>query len=243
MRKAKSNPYYPVSASKWRRKNALSNSGQNSLCQGQNFSTNFIFLLLFLLLAGANQKNTGNRPKISEKIPGSRVNTERTQKLLKEEIKIGLLLPVPPDNDLISRSAQLGAELAIEQANDKGGYNGQTFKLIIRTADGLWGAGSKESVRMVHEDEVVAIVTAVDGRNAHLAEQVAAKSHVVQVATRATEETLSQAYVPWFFRIVPNDKQQGLALIEEVFENRGLTNIHLMIEDNRNSPFKILGPF
>ena len=84
---------------------------------------------------------------------------------------------------------------------------------------------------MVHEDEVAAIVTAVDGRNAHLAEQVSAKSHVVQVATRATEETLSQAYVPWFFRIVPNDRQQAEALINEVYNKQGFSKVHLLYEE------------
>jgi branched-chain amino acid transport system substrate-binding protein len=146
-------------------------------------------------------------------------------------IKIGLLLPVPPDKDLLARSALQGAELAVIQANETGGYRGQPFELIIRTADGLWGAGSKESVDFVYEDQVVAIVTAVDGRNAHLVEQVSAKSHVVQVATRATEETLSQAFVPWFFRIVPNDVQQAEALVDEIFIKKGYSDVYMMYED------------
>ena len=122
----------------------------------------------------------------------------------KDKLKIGLLLQTSPEKDLLSMSAMQGAELAVEIANAYGGYKGDSFEIVVRTADGLWGAGSKASVDFVHDDNVLAIVTAVDGRNAHLAEQVASKSQVVQIATRATEETLSQAYVPWFFRIVPN---------------------------------------
>lgn len=149
----------------------------------------------------------------------------------KESIKIGLLLPASPDDDLLANSALKGAELAVSQANEAGGFKGRHFELVSRTTDGLWGAGSKESVEFVHNDEVVAIVTSVDGRNAHLAEQVTAKSQVVQIATRATEETLSQAYVPWFFRIVPNDVQQSEALVEEVFINQGFSKVHALYEN------------
>ena len=143
-------------------------------------------------------------------------------------IKIGLLLPTTPGNDLLSRSALQGAELAVEIVNENGGYKGMEYEIVVRTTDGLWGAGSKASVDFVHDDNVLAIVTAVDGRNAHLAEQVASKSQVVQIATRATEETLSQAYVPWFFRIVPNDRQQAEALIDEIYVKQKHSNVHLL---------------
>jgi branched-chain amino acid transport system substrate-binding protein len=147
------------------------------------------------------------------------------------EVKIGLLLPDAPEKDLLAQAAKEGAELAVMIANLSGGYRGKTFRLVIRTADGLWGAGSNESVKFVYEDEVIAIITAVDGRNAHLAEQVATKSQVVQLETRATDETLSQAFVPWFFRIVPNDNQQSQALIDEIFHIQGKRRVSVIYED------------
>lgn len=149
----------------------------------------------------------------------------------KDKIKIGLLLQTSPEKDILSRSAMQGAELAVEIANAHRGYEGDSFEIVVRTADGLWGAGSKASVDFVHDDNVLAIVTAVDGRNAHLAEQVASKSQVVQIATRATEETLSQAYVPWFFRIVPNDRQQADALIDEIYLQQEINYVHLLYEE------------
>ncbi len=152
-----------------------------------------------------------------------------------DPFKIGLLLPVSPENDLLARSALQGAQLAIELANREISEGHRKFELIVRTADGLWGAGSKASVDFVHDDGVLAIVSAVDGRNAHLAEQVASKSHVVQLSTRATEETLSQAFVPWFFRIVPNDRQQSEVLVEEVFEKHGFTSVFLLFQDDYDS--------
>lgn len=173
----------------------------------------FQILTAFIVISGMGMKNPAFDPGQEN-----------------EKIKIGLLVPAPTDKDLLSRSALQGAELAIEIANAGGGYKGAEYEIVIRTAEGLWGAGSKASVDFVHEDNVLAIVTAVDGRNAHLAEQVASKSQVVQIATRATEETLSQAYVPWFYRIVPNDKQQADALIDEIYEEQEISNVHLLYE-------------
>ena len=128
-----------------------------------------------------------------------------------EHIAIGLLLPDHTHSDVIK-----AAELAIEQANAEGGYKNQEFRLVVRTAEGFWGAGSKESVSLVYEDQVQAIIGSLDARNGHLAEQVATKSHLTYIETYATEPTLSQAFVPWFMRVVPNDNQQAATILDQI---------------------------
>lgn len=126
-------------------------------------------------------------------------------------LTIGLLLPDQSHIHIIA-----AAELAIDEANRNGGYGNQDFRLVVRTAEGFWGAGSKESVSLVYEDQVRAIIGSLDGRNGHLAEQVATKSHLSYIETYATEATLSQAFVPWFMRVVPNDDQQARVIVEEI---------------------------
>ncbi len=184
-----------------------------------------VFILTSVMIIG---KSSFGKVERTISIPKDKADPDPAQE--NKTIKIGLLLPASPEKDLLSRSAMQGAELAVEMANANGGFKGAQYEIVIRTADGLWGAGSRASVDFVHDDNVLAIVTAVDGRNAHLAEQVASKSQVVQIATRATEETLSQAYVPWFFRIVPNDRQQAQALIDEIYVKQKLSNVHLLYE-------------
>ena len=143
-------------------------------------------------------------------------------------IKIGLLIPEPE-----AIAAKHGAELAIREANEKGGYSDLSFHLVVRSTEGPWGAGSKESVSLVFEDEVVAILGSLDGRNAHLAEQVAAKTRILFLSSWATDMTLSRAFVPWFFRCIPNDDQQAVTLIQEIYYNRDLINVAIIgTEDN-----------
>ncbi len=129
---------------------------------------------------------------------------------------LGLLLPDRSHSEVIK-----AARLAIDQANREGGYKGVPFGLSVRTAEGFWGAGSKESVNLVYEDRVRAIIGSLDGRNGHLAEQVATKSHLAYIECMATEPTLSQAFVPWFTRVVPNDNQQARALLGEILKRGG----------------------
>src|SRR4030042_4006322 len=145
-------------------------------------------------------------------------------------IKIGLLIP-----ELNKLAAKHGAELAIRKANYKGGYSGHPFQLVVRSTEGPWGTGSKESVSLVFDDEVVAIMGSLDGRNAHLVEQVAAKTRIVCLSAWATEMTLSQAFVPWHYRCVPNDDQQSTSLIQEIFKKRKITNVAIIGTDSYDS--------
>lgn len=143
-------------------------------------------------------------------------------------VKIGLLIP-----DQESPAARQGAELAIRKANERGGNH--TFQLVVRSTEGPWGAGSKESVNMVFDDGVVAIMGSLDGRNAHLAEQVATKTRIAFLSSWATDMTLSQAFVPWYFRCIPNDHQQATSLIREIYQKRKLTKLAIITSDDYDS--------
>lgn len=133
----------------------------------------------------------------------------------RDTLKIGLLLP-----DSASSQIAAAGQQAIQEVNlvKKHSY---VYQLVIRSTEGPWGMGSKQSVSLVYDDQVMAMVGWLDGRNAHLAEQVAAKSHILYLETRATDPTLSQAYVPWFFRMTPSDDQQARAILEEIKKEGG----------------------
>ncbi len=129
-----------------------------------------------------------------------------------EIVRIGILLPDRSDQQILQT-----ARMAVDRFNSVE-HSRHHFELVPRTTEGPWGAGSKESVALVYEDSVAVIVGSLDGRNAHLAEQVSAKSHLVYLETRATDPTLSQAFVPWFMRCVPGDDQQSETILERITE-------------------------
>jgi len=143
-----------------------------------------------------------------------------------ETIKIGLLI----DNKS-SLAAVHAAELAISEANSKAGIRNRKYELVVRSMEGPWGTGSKQTVDLIFDENVAAIAGSHGGRNAHLAEQVCAKSRVILISARASDPTLTQAFVPWYYSCVPNDNQQAAVLSEEVF-NRNKESDVLLVSDN-----------
>jgi branched-chain amino acid transport system substrate-binding protein len=147
-----------------------------------------------------------------------------------EPLKIGLLI-----QDNASLAAKQGAELAIKMANVKRGSNGRPFQLITKNMEGPWGTGSKQAVDLIFENEVWALLGSHDGRNAHLVEQAATKSTVVFISAWSSDPTLSQAFVPWFFNCVPNDRQQADELIEEIYNKRKFTRVATIADNTYDS--------
>jgi len=145
-------------------------------------------------------------------------------------VRIGLLI-----QDRTSLAAKQGAELAIKMTNETGGINSRPVQLITKGMEGPWGTGSKQAVDLIFEDKVWALLGSHDGRNAHLVEQAATKSIVVFISAWSSDPSLSQAFVPWFFNCVPNDRQQANALIEEIYTKRKLTRVTAIIDDTYES--------
>lgn len=124
-----------------------------------------------------------------------------------EPVRIGLLLP-----DSSSEEARYGAEFAVEEANRNGGVRGRKIELLTRSMEGPWGQGSKMAVDLVFEEKVWALLGTHQGRNAHLVEQVIAKTQILFLSAWAADPTLSQAFVPWYFSCVPDSDRQAEAL-------------------------------
>jgi branched-chain amino acid transport system substrate-binding protein len=149
-------------------------------------------------------------------------------------VKIGLLIP-----DTNSLAAIHGAEMAIRKANEKGGLNGIPFQLVIRSMEGPWGTGSKQAVNLIFDEKVCALMSSGDGRNGHLIEQVATKARIVNLSSWASDPTLAQAFVPWYFSCVPTDLQQADALIEEIYNKRKIDRIALVSDNGYDSKLAV----
>src|SRR5664279_718222 len=149
-------------------------------------------------------------------------------------VKIGLLIQ---DNNTLA--AKYGAEMAIHNANETGGFKGKKFQLVTRSMEGPWGTGSKQAVDLIFQENVCAIMGSHDGRNAHLVEQVSAKERIVFLSAWASDPTLAQAFVPWYFSCVPNDLQQADAFIKEIYDKRKLIRIATVSDNGYDSKLAV----
>ena len=134
-----------------------------------------------------------------------------------------------------------GARLAIEQANARGGYLKRDipFELVISNDNGLWGASGNEIIKMAYKDHVWAILGTIDGANSHIAIRVALKAEVLMMNSGDTDPTFIETNIPWVFRCISDDRQQGYLLVDYLYRKLGLERVGIIRSSNRYGRFGV----
>jgi len=134
-----------------------------------------------------------------------------------------------------------GAQLAIEQANVRGGYLKRKvpFELVVSNDNGLWGASGNEIVNMAYKDRVWGILGTIDGANTHIAIRVALKIEIPMINTGDTDPTLVETNIPWIARCISDDRQQGYLLVDYLYRKLGFTRVGVIRASNRYGRFGV----
>ena len=127
-----------------------------------------------------------------------------------------------------------GAQLAVAQANARGGYRGKIpYALVVRNDNGNWRSAADEVVNLAWRDSVWAILGTVDGQNTHVAIRVALKAEIPMMNTADTDPTLVETNIPWVFRNIVDDRQMCYLLAEFAFRRLGLRRVAALRAVNR----------
>jgi branched-chain amino acid transport system substrate-binding protein len=137
-----------------------------------------------------------------------------------KEVLIGYFGPSEP-SDPRGGDMWNAACLAIEQANQAGGYKGMPFRLVAGWSDNPWGSGVTEVTRMAYLHNVWAVIGGIDGPSTHLAEQVVAKARLTLLNPASTDKTVNLANVPWMFSCLPADHLQAPVLARAIASEVG----------------------
>lgn len=134
-----------------------------------------------------------------------------------------------------------GARLAIQEANAKGGYLKRNipFELVISNDNGLWGASGNEIIKMAYKDEVWAILGTIDGANSHIAIRVALKAEIAMMNSGDTDPTFIETNIPWVFRCISDDRQQGYLLVDYMYRKLGLKRVGIIRANHRYGRFGV----
>ena len=134
-----------------------------------------------------------------------------------------------------------GAKLAIEQANERGGYQGRgiPFELIISNDNGLWGASGNEIIKLAYKDRVWAILGTIDGANSHIAIRVALKAEIVMMNSGDTDPTFIETNIPWVARCIGDDRQMGYMLVDYLYRQMKYTRVGIIRASNRYGRFGV----
>ncbi len=150
-------------------------------------------------------------------------------------INLGFLGPLDPQySESVYGIAMLhGAELALARANARGGFHGKPFALKIHRDSPLWGASAIELVRMDYRQHVWAMLGSVDGASTHIALRATLKLWVPIVDTATTDPTVTETRIPWLLHDFPDDRQQGYALADYIFNQLHLKHVAILRANNR----------
>ena len=134
------------------------------------------------------------------------------------EVPIGFLGPVQDHKDIALGTAMLhGAQLAIDEANARGGYCGKPFRLKIHNDAATWGASSNEIVKMVYDDKVWAMLGSISGDSTHIALRVSLRAELPIVNSAATDPTIPETIIPWILTSIQDDREQSYTLARRIY--------------------------
>ena len=134
-----------------------------------------------------------------------------------EEVRLGFLGPLE-GSMIVDLGMQMlqGSMLAIEEANNKGGYNGTPFKLMVHNDFGLWGAAANEVIKM-DDEGIWAWVGTIDDINSHVAIRATLKSEILVVNPGNPDPTYTETAIPWVIRVIPDDRQSSYSLVNRIY--------------------------
>lgn len=157
-----------------------------------------------------------------------------------DSVRIGLIAPFQaPIDGHAGTSLKQGVELALEQANAAGAYDGVPFELVLKKDQALWGSSSNTLVELAYIDRVWAVIGSIDSNSTHVALRAALKAELPMVNVGSTDPTMTETGIPWIVRITPDDRQAGYRLASLVFEEKGLARVAVIRASDRYGRFGI----
>jgi ABC-type branched-subunit amino acid transport system substrate-binding protein len=166
-------------------------------------------------------------------------------------VKIGFIGPIESTvsiatggrshEEVLGRMMLKGSQLAIEEANERGGYLPRKipFELVISNDNGLWGSSGNEIIKQAYIDKVWAILGTIDGANSHIAIRVALKAEVVMVNSGDTDPTFIETNIPWVARVIGDDRQMNYLLVDYMYNKLDLKRIGIIRASNRYGRFGV----
>jgi len=157
-----------------------------------------------------------------------------------DTVKIGVLAPLERSHEsYIGQPMLQGIQLAIEEANAQGGYQGKPFALVVHNDTGLWGASANEIARFTYQDSAWAVIGTVDGANTHIAIRVALKTEIPIMNVADTDPTLVETRIPWIFRNIADDRQMAYTIAYYALKEKGYQQVAILRANNRYGRFGV----
>ena len=168
-----------------------------------------------------------------------------------KSVKIGFIGPLYPTvsvatggkshEEVLGKKMYQGCQLAIEEANARGGYLKRKipFELVVSNDNGLWGSSGNEIIKQAYKDQVWAILGTIDGANSHIAIRVALKCEILMMNSGDTDPTFIETNIPWVARCIGDDRQMNYILADYLYRKVGFKRAGIIRASNRYGRFGV----
>lgn len=149
-------------------------------------------------------------------------------------IRIGIIFPLTGGSADMGNSARVGAQVAVDEINEVGGYLGRKLELVVRDDKADDDTGLKLAKELVTREKVAATIGFCNTGVAMKALDVFQSNKSVLIVPCATGTAITAKYPPadsYIFRTSARDQLQTQFLVNEVVK-RGLTRVALLVDNS-----------
>lgn len=148
-------------------------------------------------------------------------------------IRVGILASLSGGGAEYGIAMKEGADMARDEINARGGIRDKPLELIFRDDRNDMGENGHQTVKLLFDDKVLAIIGSVHSGCTHVAARITLKAETPQLTTVSTDPTVQMIGSPWMFRCLADDRAQGAAIADLVFGKNGHTRVGLFQQRNR----------
>lgn len=161
---------------------------------------------------------------LAHAVPQAQINTT--------PVRIGLIFPLTGGSSDMGNSALIGAQVAVQEINQVGGYLGRPIELLVRDDEANNDVGLKHAQDLVLQQKVTATVGFCNTGVAMRALDVFQDNKSPLIVSCATGSAITAKYPAaqsYIFRTSAPDQHQTQFLVDEIVK-RGLTKVALLVD-------------
>jgi branched-chain amino acid transport system substrate-binding protein len=178
---------------------------------------------------GTTGSNSSGATSNGSNLVGREMPTAEGNKVEGNTIKVGLIASLNGEQQPWGQDSKNGAQMAIDEFNDKGGLDGKKIELIIEDTGSKPEGGKSAAEKLVGEDKVICVLGEVASGITLPAAQVCQENAVPIIAIGATRVDVTQQGGATF-RVCYTDNFQGAAMAKYAYEDLKLRNMAIMTD-------------
>jgi branched-chain amino acid transport system substrate-binding protein len=151
-----------------------------------------------------------------------------------QPVRVGLIGPFSGGSSEFGNSARLGAELAVKEINEVGGYLGRPIELVVRDDKASPDAGLEAAKDLVLKEKVAFTVGFCNTGVAMKALDVFQSNKHLLMVPCSQGTAVTQKYPPassYIFRNAPADLRNAQFLVGEIVDRRHLRRVAIFADD------------